>query len=197
MARAQRLLPDDQRPLEELFRLHVLPLGSIHVAQVVEGLADVGVVRTERFLADRQRALVQPLRLAVLALLPRHDAQFVECKGVVCMIASEACLHQPLKLLCIDLGGRVISARVMILKGLVERDDVARLSRCRREPSERRQCEESDKSDRLAAPSRYHDLTDDVVSRTHNSRWKYGKKFPRQHRLKNSLAVPMTLGLFF
>jgi putative ABC transport system substrate-binding protein len=36
------------------------------------------------------------------------------------MIGSEACLHQPLKLLCIDLGGRVISARVMFLKGLVE-----------------------------------------------------------------------------
>src|SRR5262249_13853399 len=148
--------------------------------QVVEGLAHVRVVRTERFLADRQRALVKLLRLAVLALLPIHDAQFVECKGIVCMFGSEACLHQPLKLLCIDLGGRVISARVMILKGLVECDDVARLSRCRRESSEHRQCKESDKSNRLAAPSRYHDLTDDVVSRTHNSRWKYGEKFPRQ-----------------
>ena len=75
------------------------------------------------------------------------------------MIGSEACLHQPLKLLCIDLGGGVVSARVMILKGLVDRLDVGRLGRCGRECSERRECKDRDKSDRLAAPSRYHDLT--------------------------------------
>jgi hypothetical protein len=75
------------------------------------------------------------------------------------MVGSKACLCQPLKLLCVDLGGRVISARVMILKGLVDRDDIGRLSRCGRERSERRECEERDKSDRLAARSRYYDLT--------------------------------------
>jgi hypothetical protein len=47
----------------------------------------------------------------------------------------------------------------MILKGLVDRDDIGRLSRCGRERSERRECEERDKSDRLAVRSRYNDLT--------------------------------------
>jgi hypothetical protein len=75
------------------------------------------------------------------------------------MVGSEACLCQLLKLLCLDLGGGVVSARVMILKGLVDRVDVGRLSRCRRERSERRECEERDKSDRLAVRSRYNDLT--------------------------------------
>ena len=73
------------------------------------------------------------------------------------MVGPEACLHQPLKLLCIDLGGGVVSARVMILKGLVDRLDVGRLGRCGRECSESRECKDRDKSDRLAAPSRYHD----------------------------------------
>src|SRR5215831_16865235 len=82
------------------------------------------------------------------------------------MIGTEARLHQPLKLLCIDLGGGVISVRVMILKGLVDRLDVGGLSRCGRECSERQECKDRVKSDRLAAPSRSHDLTDDVVSRT-------------------------------
>src|SRR5215831_11332095 len=114
---------------------------------------------------DRQRALKQTLRLAVPILLPINEAQFVECKGVVCMIGSEACLCQPLKLLCLDLGGRVVPARVMILKSLVDSLDVGRLGRCGRECSEGQECKDRDKSDRLAAPSRYHDLTDDVVSR--------------------------------
>jgi hypothetical protein len=43
----------------------------------------------------------------------------------------------------------------MILKGLVDRDDIARLSRCGRKCSERRECKDRDKSDRLAATSRY------------------------------------------
>ena len=47
--------------------------------------------------------------------------------GIVWMIGSEACLRQPLKLLCIDLGGGVVSARVVILKSLVDRLDVGRL----------------------------------------------------------------------
>jgi hypothetical protein len=34
------------------------------------------------------------------------------------------------KLLCIDLGGVVVPARVMILKSLVDRLDVGRLDRC-------------------------------------------------------------------
>src|SRR5262249_60347586 len=74
------------------------------------------------------------------------------------MIGTEARLHQPLKLLCIDLGGGVISVRVMILKGLVDRLDVGGLSRCGRECSERQECKDRDKSDRLAAPSRSHDI---------------------------------------
>jgi hypothetical protein len=83
-----------------------------------------------------------------------HDAQFVERNSVVGMVGSEACLRQPLKLLCIDLGSKVISVRVMILKGLVDRLDVGRLSRCGRECSEYECCKDRDKSDRLAAPSR-------------------------------------------
>ena len=158
VACTKRLLPHRQCALVEFLRLSVLPLVCIDETQIVEGLAHVGVVRTERFFPDRQRALVQPLRLALLALLPIHDAQFVECNGVIWMIGTEACLHQPLKLLCIDLGGGIISVRVMILKGLVDRDDIARLSRCGRERAERRQCEERDKRG-LAAPSRYNDLT--------------------------------------
>jgi hypothetical protein len=75
------------------------------------------------------------------------------------MIDSEACLHQPLKLLCLDLGGGVVSARVMILKGLVDRLDVGRLGRCGRECSERRKCRGRDNSDRLAAPCHDQDLT--------------------------------------
>jgi hypothetical protein len=48
----------------------------------------------------------------------------------------------------------------MILKGLVDRDDVGGLSRCGREGApERRECKDRDKSDRLAARSRDHDLT--------------------------------------
>jgi hypothetical protein len=71
------------------------------------------------------------------------------------MIATETCFCHPLKLLCFDLGCGVVSARVMILEGLVDRDDVGRLSRCRRERSERHKCKERDKSDHLAARSRY------------------------------------------
>jgi hypothetical protein len=36
------------------------------------------------------------------------------------MISPEACLREPLKLLCIDLGGRAVSARVMVLKRFVD-----------------------------------------------------------------------------
>jgi hypothetical protein len=111
--------------------------------------------------------------------------QFVKRNGVIWMTGSEACLCQPLKLLCIDLGGGVISARVMILKGLVDRDDVGRLSRCGREPSDRRQYEERDKSG-LAARSRYNDFTPRHLSHgggTIHGR-KYGEKFPRRHGLK-------------
>jgi len=86
-----------------------------------------------------------------------YGRQFVERNGVIWMVGSEACLHQPLKLLCIDLGGRVVSARVMILKSLVDCLDVGRLGRCGRERSEGRECKDRDKSDRL--PDRYHALT--------------------------------------
>jgi hypothetical protein len=51
----------------------------------------------------------------------------------------------------------------MILKGLIDCFDVGRLGRCGRECSERREYKDRDKSDRLAAPSRYHDLIFDVV----------------------------------
>jgi hypothetical protein len=51
------------------------------------------------------------------------------------------------------------------LKGLVERLDVGRLCRCGRECSECEYCKDRDKSDRFAESSRYHDLTQDVVSR--------------------------------
>jgi hypothetical protein len=84
---------------------------------------------------------------------PRHRTP-----AKIWMIGSEACLHEPLKLLRIDLGGGVVSARVMILKGLVDRLDVGGLSRCGGECSERQECKDRDKSDRLAAPP-YHDLT--------------------------------------
>jgi hypothetical protein len=47
----------------------------------------------------------------------------------------------------------------MILKGLFDDLDVGRLGRCGREGSERRECKEGNKSDRLAAPSRYNDFT--------------------------------------
>src|SRR5262249_31238824 len=96
--------------------------------QVVEGLAHVRVVRTERFLADRQRALVERLRLAVFALLPIHDGQFVERSGITWMIGSEARLHSSFKLLCIRVCSGVVSARIVILKCLVDRDDIGRLS---------------------------------------------------------------------
>ena len=114
--------------------------------------------RTQCFFSDRQGAFEEPRSVRVFALCLKHDAQFVKRNGVIWMTGSEACLCQPLKLLCIDLGGGVISARVMILKRLVDSDDVGRLSRCGRECSERRQCNDRDKSDRLAAPSRYQDL---------------------------------------
>ena len=93
----------------------------------------------------------------------RRRSAATECNSVVCMIGSEACLRKPLKLLCLDLGGGVVSARVMILKGLVDRDDVGRLCRCGREGSECECCKDRDKSDRFAESSRYHDLTHDVV----------------------------------
>src|SRR5262245_52688295 len=181
----QGLFSDRQRAFEEPLRLRVFGLGYINEGQVVESLAHEGMTRTERFFADDQRALVQPLRLAVLALPPIHDGQFVERNGVIWMIGTEARLHHPLKLLCLGLGGGVVSARVMILKCLVDGLDVGRLGRCGRE--ERREYKDRDKSDRLAAPSRYHDLIFDVVpARTHNSRRKYGEKFPVAQRLKNS-----------
>ena len=66
MARAQGLLPDGQRALEEQLRLPVLPLISIHSRQVVDGLANRGMVRAKRFFADDQRALVEFLRLVYL-----------------------------------------------------------------------------------------------------------------------------------
>jgi len=127
-----------------------------------------------------------------------YGRQFVERNGVIWMVGSEACLHQPLKLLCIDLGGRVVSARVMILKDLVDRLDVARLGRCgRRECSERQECKDRDKSG-LAAGSRYNDFIPRHLSHgggTIHGR-KYGRKVPTKARSKNT-GVPMTLGLFF
>jgi hypothetical protein len=95
---------------------------------------------------------------AELAQTIGHDAQFVEHNSVVGMLGSETCLRQPLKVLCIDLGGEVVPARVMLL---ICRD-VGRLGRCDRECSERREYKDRDKSDRPAAPSRYHDLIFDV-----------------------------------
>ena len=72
--------------------------------------------------------LCSPSASRVLTLLPVHEAEFVECSSVGCMIGSEACLHEPLKLLCIELGGGVVAARVMILKGLFDRLDVGWLA---------------------------------------------------------------------
>jgi hypothetical protein len=140
------------------------------------------VTRTQGLFSDRQRAFEEPLRLGVLALCLKHDAQFVKRNSIVGIVDSEACLCQPLKLLCVDLGGRVISARVMILKALVDRLDVGRLSRCGREPSDRRQYEERDKSD-LAARSRYNDFIPRHLSHggaTIHGR-EYGEKFPQPH----------------
>jgi hypothetical protein len=77
--------------------------------------------------SDRQCTFEETLRVRVLALYLIHDAQFVERNRVVGMVGSEAWLCEPLKLLCFDLGGRVISARVMILKSLVDRFDIGRL----------------------------------------------------------------------
>ena len=73
MACAEGLFPDDQRALEELFRLPILALRSIHVAQVVEGLAHVGVARAERLLPDDQRAPEERFRLDVLSLVSIHE----------------------------------------------------------------------------------------------------------------------------
>src|SRR5262249_13969525 len=150
---------DRERALVGLLLLRVLALVLIHEGQVVEGLGHVGVAGAQRLLPDRERALVKPLRLRVFGLCPKHDAQFVERNSVVGMFGSKACLSQPLKLLCIDLGGRVISARVMILKGLVDRLDGGWLGRCGPDGSEPRECKERAKSDRLAVWSPYNDPT--------------------------------------
>jgi hypothetical protein len=48
VTRTERLLADDQRALEEVFRLPILALRSMYVGQVVQALAHVGVARTER-----------------------------------------------------------------------------------------------------------------------------------------------------
>jgi hypothetical protein len=57
VVRTERCFADDQHSLEEFPRLAVLPLVSIHVAQIVENLPHIGVIRTERLLADDQGAL--------------------------------------------------------------------------------------------------------------------------------------------
>ena len=170
VVRTERLFADRQRVLVQPLRFAVVALRPIQVGQIVQALAHVGVVRTERLLADRQCAFVEPLRLRVLALCLNHDAQSVERNSVVWMIGSEACLHQPLMLLRIDLGGGVVSARVMIPTGLVDRLDVGRLGRCGRECSEGREYKDRDKSDRLTAPSRYHGL--------YQSRWPCARRTP-------------------
>src|SRR6516162_6848093 len=127
VTRAQGFLAYHQCTIEEPLSFAVLALDSIHVRQVGESLAYERVTRTERFFPDRQRALVKPLRLTVLALPPIHDGQFVERNGVIWMIGTEARLHHPLKLLCLGLGGGVVSARVMILKALVDHLYIGRL----------------------------------------------------------------------
>jgi hypothetical protein len=60
VVRTERCFADDQHSLEEFPRLAVLPLVSIHVAQIVENLPHIGVIRTERLLADDQGALEEP-----------------------------------------------------------------------------------------------------------------------------------------
>jgi hypothetical protein len=183
MGRTERFFANRQRTFVECLSLAVLALGLIRIGEVIQALTYVSVVRTQRFFSDRQRTFKEPLRVRVLALCLNHDAQFVERNSIVGMVGSEACLCQPLKLLCIDLGGGVISARVMILKGLVDRDDVGRLGRCGREPSDRRQYEERDKSG-LAARSRCNDFTPRHLSHgggTIHGR-KYGLKKPERRR---------------
>ena len=66
-------LANHQRSFEKPLRLAVLALESIHVGQVVERRAHIGVTRAERLLADDQRALEEPLRLFVLALRSIHE----------------------------------------------------------------------------------------------------------------------------
>ena len=87
----------------------------------------------------------------------RRRSAATECNSVVCMIGSEACLQKPLKLLCLDLGGGVVSARVMILKGFVDRLDVGRLGRCGRERSEIVSARIATKATVLLNASHYHD----------------------------------------
>ena len=62
------LLPDGQRPLVERLGLLVESLLPVNLGEVVEALADIGMVWAEGLLPDRQRPPVKRLGLRVTAL---------------------------------------------------------------------------------------------------------------------------------
>jgi hypothetical protein len=118
---------------------------------------------SSQIMATHQRALVQPFSLAEFAFSPSGQGPVVES-------------------LSHSRGGHALGFCLPLFVVAI-----ARASRCGRKCSERRECKDRDKSDRLAAPSRSHDLTRNVAPRRRdNSRRKYGEKFPRQDGLKKT-----------
>src|SRR5262245_19562646 len=78
MARAERLLADDQRALIEPLRLAVLTLVSKHICEVGERSSHEGMARAKRFFSDRQRPLEEIFRLPILALVSIQVRQVVQ-----------------------------------------------------------------------------------------------------------------------
>src|SRR5262249_29242832 len=107
MVCTEGFLAYQKRALVEILSVAVFALPPIDHGEVVEGLRHVGVVRTERLLPDRQGALVESLRLHVLASILIHEGEIVEALAHVSVARP-------------DLGGRVVSGPVMILKGFLD-----------------------------------------------------------------------------
>src|SRR5262249_60560556 len=79
---------DRQVPLVERLGLGVPALGAIEFGEVVEGLAEGGVVGAQRLFGDRQVPLVERLGLGVPALSLVNICQPGNRRGVFCVVLA-------------------------------------------------------------------------------------------------------------
>ena len=80
---AKARFADGQRPAVGGFRLVVVPLGTVHIGEVVQRVGHVSVVSSEDLFANLQRPPVMALGLAVAFLV---DVEARQCIHRVCRI---------------------------------------------------------------------------------------------------------------
>jgi hypothetical protein len=62
---SKRFLSDHQSPLQEKFRLRILPLVVVERREVVEAFSESRMLSAERFLSDDQRSFIKRFRLRI------------------------------------------------------------------------------------------------------------------------------------